>query len=84
MIKHSEFHFNSTISLRVRELTKQGAEVVDVDGSYLWQKQQRLKDSGAVVENVGLPGPPPSGWITINETNYKELAKDLPTVTSGW
>ena len=78
MIKHNEFHFNSTISLRVRELTKQGAKVVDVDGSYLWQKQQRLKDSG---ENVGLP---PSGWITINETNYKEFAQDLPTVTSGW
>ena len=68
----------------MRTLSKQGAKVVDVDGSYLWRKQQQLKESGVVVENVGLPSPPPSGWITINETNYKELAKDLPTVTSGW
>lgn len=87
MIEHlfsNELHLDGIISSRVRTLSKQGAKVVDVDGSYLWRKQQQLKESGVVVENVGLPSPPPSGWITINETNYKELAKDLPTVTSGW
>ena len=87
MIRHlvsSEFDLDGILSLRVRELSKQGAKIVDVDGSYLWRKQQQLKESGVVVENVGLPSPPPSGWVTINETNHKELAKDLPTVTSGW
>ena len=54
---------------------------MDVDGSYRWRKQQQLNESGVVAENVDLlPSPPLSGWI---EANYKELAKDLPTVTSS-
>ena len=58
---------------------------MDVDGSYLWRKQQQLKESGQdVTESIGVPSPPLSGWVTINEANYKDLAKDLPTVTSGW
>ena len=68
----------------MHELSKQGAKIVDVGGSYLWLKQQQLNESGFVAENVDLlPSPPPSGWVTIIEANYKELAKDLPTVTSG-
>ena len=48
---------------------------MDVDGTYLWRKQQQLRDNIDV--NIGLPSPRPSGWTTINEANYKELAKDL-------
>ena len=33
--------------------------------------------------SVGVPSPL-SSWVTISEANYKDLAKDLPTVTSGW
>ena len=46
MIRHlvsSEFDLGGIISLRVRELNKQEAKVVDVDVGYLWQKQQQLK-----------------------------------------
>ena len=42
-------------SFRVRELSKQEAKVVDVDDSYLWQKQQQLKESRVALEtDVGL------------------------------
>ena len=84
MIRHLDSSEFDIIYCRVRELSKQGAEMVDVDGSYLWRKQQQLNESGIVAENIDLlPSPPPSGWVTINEANYKELAKDLPIVTSG-
>ena len=82
MIGHLDSIEFDIISCRVRELSKQGAKIVDVDGSYLWRKQQQLNESGVVAENVGLPSPTP-GWVTINEANYKELSQDLPTVTSG-
>lgn len=64
-------------------MRKLKSKVVDVVGSYLWRKQQQLNESGVVTSDVGLPSPPLSGWITINEVNSKELAKDTPTVTSG-
>ena len=60
---------------------------MDVDGSYLWRKQQQLKESGVLASSSAtstvLPTPPLSGWVTINESNYKEIAKNLPIVTSG-
>ena len=68
---------------RIRVLSKQGAKVVDVDGSYLWRKQQQLNETGVVTEDIGVPSPPPSGWVTVNEANYTEISKHLPIVTSG-
>ena len=50
---------------------------MDVDGSYLWRKQQQLKESGVLASISAtitvLPSPPLSGWVTINESNYKEI-----------
>ena len=72
-----------TTPCRIRELSKQGAKVVDVDGSYLWRKQQQLNETSVVTEGIGVPSPPLSGRVTVNETNYTEVSKHLPTVTSG-
>ena len=40
--------------------------------------------SGAPADRADLlPSPPPSGRVTIDKSSYRELASDLPTVTSG-
>lgn len=39
--------------------------------------------SGHQVAPLGLPVPPPTGWITVNETNYSEVALKIPKVLAG-
>ncbi len=41
---------------RIRKAEEDGELVVDVDGSYLFRKYQRLRDAG---ENVRFPSIPP-------------------------
>ena len=43
---------------RINQAEEEGISVIDVDGSYIYRKNQRLVESE---ENVTQPGPPPSG-----------------------
>ena len=56
---------------RVRKVGKSGAKIIDVDGSYVYRKYQRLINSGESVSPPGVPMPPFCGWEPINENNYK-------------
>lgn len=68
----------------MRKAEKDGASIVDVDGSYLYRKYKSLADAG---KNVSLPcsppSPPISGWITMSSENYQSLAPSIPPVTQG-
>ena len=68
---------------RIREARLSGDKVVDVDGSYLWRKYQRVSESGANVVPVGVPSPPLTGWQSVTEANHKEYADKIPQVTAG-
>ena len=68
---------------RIREAKPAGDKVVDVDGSYLWRKHQRLIESGINVVLVGIPSPPLTGWESVTEANHKEYANKIPQVTAG-
>ena len=68
---------------RVRRLRELRVKVVDVDGSYLYRKRERMVASGKDVAPLDLPCAPLSGWEVVNKDNYKEKAKDLPCVTPG-
>ena len=50
---------------RIRE--SQNLDIVDVDGSYLYRKQQSMGES---VEPLSLPDVPLSGWERVDEGNY--------------
>ena len=54
--------------------------IVDVDGSYLYRKQQQLNIEPSVLQ---LPSPPLSGWDVVINTNTKEMATVVPRVTPG-
>ena len=65
---------------RVREAIKGKVAVVDVDGSYLVRKHEQLRQAGVNVAPLGLPL---SGWITINEANYKDESQKIPRMLPG-
>ena len=68
---------------RIRDAMKQGAKVVDIDGSYLAQKHEKLRLSGMQLAPLGMPPPPPTGWVTVDTSNYQDLAKKIPRMSPG-
>jgi len=56
---------------------------VDVDGSYLYRKQQSLTQSGITVAPLEPPAPPPSGWQVVTKSNVQTISPKVPLVTSG-
>ena len=57
--------------------------VVDVDGSYLVRKHQRLQQAGVNVAQLKLPSVPLTSWESIDDRNFKEATRKMPKLTSG-
>ena len=58
-------------------------QIVDVDGLYLYRKQQSLmQSSGIKVAPMDPPDPPLSGWKEVTDSNVKIIAPKVPLVTS--
>ena len=70
-------------SVRIREAKKNKTPVIDVDGSYLFQKHQQLLSQGLPLVPLDIPSTPLTGWEPVNASNYFEMAKKIPHLTSG-
>ncbi len=81
MVLLSKFE-QTNLSYRINQDESESAEVVDVDGSFLYKKHQRLTATGVSVAPLD-PSQPLSGWESVTEANVKTLAKSVPKVTSG-
>ena len=68
---------------RIREAMQDKVKVIDVDGSYLDRKFERLQQSGQNVAPLSLPVPPPTGWVAVTESNCNEIASKIPKVLPG-
>ena len=55
--------------------------MVDIDGSHLYKKQQKLLS--LIGKLTALPKQPFIGWDSINTANHKDMASKLPRVTHG-
>ncbi len=77
------FHFLPYVCCRIRQAIEDKADVVDVDGSYLYKKCQRLEDSGLVVATLDYPSAPITGWEPVTEANANVMAKKIPRVRTG-
>jgi len=71
------------ICFRISEAKTCGMPVVDVDGSYLVHKHQKLQQAGLNVAPLKLPSMPLTSWESIDDTNFKEATKNMPKLTSG-
>ena len=63
---------------RIREAKKEGVPVIDVDGSYLARKIQKLQDSGVNTAPLDLPSIPPAGWEVVSADNYQDFVDKIP------
>ena len=68
---------------RIRQAVEDKANIVDVDGSYLFRKHKHLKESGLNVAPLELPPAPLRGWGSVSEGNVNEVAEKMPKVTAG-
>ena len=67
---------------RIQQAKTEQLPIVDVDGSYLYRKQQLLKQSGVCIAPLPLPSPL-SGWEVVSESNIGTISPKIPAVTSG-
>ena len=51
---------------------KQKLDVVNVDGSYLYRKEQQLISQGVHTLPLPLPSVPLAGWEVVSANNYKD------------
>ena len=56
---------------------------MDVDGSYLYRKQQSLMQSGITVAPLDPRAPPLSGWQVVTKRDVQTISPKVPFVTSG-
>ena len=68
---------------RIQEAKRDGTPVVNVDGSYVYQKYISLTEAGENIAQPGLPPPPLTEWKLVSETTCKDIAIHIPLVTSG-
>ena len=71
------------IFFRVKQAHQEGTSVVDVDGSYLYRKYKALVESGEQVVLASVPAVHITGWVSVTEVNYQNVAPSMPSVTSG-
>ena len=57
--------------------------IVDVDGSYLYQEQQRFCSQCAFAISLPFPAPPPTGWEPVSADNNSQMSKRVSPVMSG-
>ncbi len=55
--------------------------VVDVDGTYLEKKRQRLLLSNIAVAPLSTPSYPLHGWTEVNDDSTQRIVKDMPSLS---
>ena len=61
--------------------SKEGIPVIDVDGSYLTRKIQKLQDSGVNTAPLEPPSIPPAGWEVVSAD--KDFTDKIPQMMPG-
>ena len=69
--------------VRVREASESSTRVIDVDGSYLYRKQQQLSSAGITFTATPAPSPPITGWESVTSENVSTMSTKIPFVTAG-
>ena len=67
---------------RVHKEALAGTPVIDVNGSYLYRKEQRLSQVSTSAP-LPYPGLPFTGWESVTAANVQEMAKNIPHVMPG-
>ena len=71
----AEFENVNNHNYRIHQANVEGASVVDVDGSHLYQKYKNLSDTGQQLAPLGHPTLPLSSWTTLHLKIISKLLK---------
>ena len=66
---------------RVHEAIREKAEIVDVDGSYMFRKHKAMTELGFSLAPLPLPTLPLSGWEAVTQHNFTVISKKMPSVS---
>ena len=69
--------------VRVKEASESSTLVIDVDGSYLYRKQQQLSSAGITFTTIPAPSPPITGWEFVTSENVSTMSIKILFVTPG-
>lgn len=72
--------FSFVSQYRVRKAKSENAKVIDVDGTYLEKKRQRLLAANVQVALLPPPAFPPHGWQIVDEEKATQVAGRMPCV----
>ena len=72
----STYFYNNNLN-RVHATMAEGKPVIDVDGSYLYRKQQKQTTE---ITATTLPSEPLAGWESITTSNCEDMAKRIPLI----
>ena len=67
----------------IEQTVKEKTPVLDIDGSYLYQKYRSFAEIGKNVKHPDCPSKPLCGWRAINKDSYQNIALLLHIVPSG-
>ena len=71
------------LCFRVRQSKIDKASVLDIDGTYLERKRQKLLSSNVRVASLPRPAFPLTGWQTVDEKSSEEVTKEMPIITQS-
>ena len=74
-------HLALVLFFRVRQAMAEGVPVIDVDGTYLERKRQRLMSSNVAVAPLSTPSFPLHGWEEVKDDSVESITNKMPSVS---
>lgn len=68
-------------SIKLLETTQKLSALMDY--TCLFKKSKCLEDAGVLLAPLDLPSVPVTGWEPVTDNNASDVAKNIPSVTSG-
>ena len=78
--KHEVLTYTVHNDNRIEKAKQEDVQVCDVDGSYLFRKQQRAVEAGIAVFPTTIPI---LGWERLSTDNQEDISSKIPSVMPG-
>ena len=73
--------YSSLNFFRIHDAVAEKLPIVNVDGSYLYRKQQALLHSGVQVASLPPPAPPLAGREVVTDSNIDTVSASSPLLS---
>ena len=67
----------------MRKFKSEGVHVIDVDGTYLEGKRQKLLSNNSSVTMLPCPSFPTVGWLAVDLQQPQSFPADMPSISQS-